>query len=112
VSIVEQAAGRTGPYCGRQFTKAELLSTIGRINNVRGTNFVTKYGTTRGIVVIGRLAPFGIGAAVGGVSSDSRPRAYQVVVCQEQDWTPGRRGTQHRGGAARRGMCPIWSHPS
>lgn len=69
VSIMEQAAGRTGPYRGRQFTKAVPLSTIRRINKVLGRNFVTKYGTKQGIIVIGRLAPFGVGAAIGGVGS-------------------------------------------
>lgn len=31
-----------------------------------GRNFVTRFGTRQGIIVIGRLAPFGIGAAIGG----------------------------------------------
>ncbi len=31
-----------------------------------GRWFVTRYGTKQGILVIGRVAPFGIGAVIGG----------------------------------------------
>jgi hypothetical protein len=31
-----------------------------------GEHFVTKYGTKQGIIVLGRVAPFGIGAVIGG----------------------------------------------
>lgn len=37
-----------------------------QINNVLGRNFITTYGTKQGIIVLGRIAPFGIGAAIGG----------------------------------------------
>jgi len=37
-----------------------------RINRRVGTTIVTKYGTKRGGIAIGRLIPFGIGALVGG----------------------------------------------
>ena len=30
---------------------------------------MTKYGTKQGIVVLGRVVPFGIGAAIGGVAN-------------------------------------------
>ncbi|BCL17345.1 hypothetical protein GCM10017556_50840 [Micromonospora sagamiensis] len=33
---------------------------------VLGRNFITKYGTKQGIIVLGRVAPFGIGAVIGG----------------------------------------------
>ncbi|MFC4150245.1 hypothetical protein ACFO0M_28665 [Micromonospora mangrovi] len=35
-------------------------------NKILGKNFVTKYGTKQGIIVLGRVAPFGIGAVIGG----------------------------------------------
>ncbi|WP_258038478.1 MULTISPECIES: hypothetical protein [unclassified Streptomyces] len=41
-------------------------ATLRQINKVLGRNFVTKYGTRQGIVVLGRVAPFGIGAVIGG----------------------------------------------
>lgn len=34
--------------------------------SVLGKNFITKYGTKQGIIVLGRVAPFGIGAVIGG----------------------------------------------
>lgn len=37
-----------------------------KINRRVGTTIVTKYGTKRGGVAIGKLIPFGVGAAVGG----------------------------------------------
>jgi len=37
-----------------------------RINQKVGTTIVTKYGTKRGGIAVGRLVPFGVGAVVGG----------------------------------------------
>jgi hypothetical protein len=37
-----------------------------RINRKVGTTIVTKYGTKRGGIAVGRLIPFGVGAIVGG----------------------------------------------
>ncbi len=37
-----------------------------RINRKVGTTIITKYGTKRGGIAIGRLIPFGVGAIVGG----------------------------------------------
>jgi hypothetical protein len=66
VKVVEKAAARTGAHWGRKVTNQVSMETIRRINSVLGRHFVTKYGTKQGIIVIGRLAPFGIGAAIGG----------------------------------------------
>ncbi|SMD09462.1 hypothetical protein [Lentzea albidocapillata] len=41
-------------------------ATLKQINKVLGRNFITKYGTRQGIVVLGRAVPFGIGALIGG----------------------------------------------
>ena len=37
-----------------------------RINRRVGTTILTKYGTKRGGIAVGRLVPFGVGALVGG----------------------------------------------
>jgi len=37
-----------------------------RINRKVGTTILTKYGTKRGGIAIGKLVPFGVGALVGG----------------------------------------------
>lgn len=63
---VRKMAERTGAHWGRQLVERVPLQTIRRINGVLGRNFVTKYGTRQGVIVLGRLAPFGIGAAIGG----------------------------------------------
>lgn len=48
-----------------QFKKvpAEIFK---RINRKVGATIITKYGTKRGGVAVGRLVPFGVGALVGG----------------------------------------------
>jgi hypothetical protein len=65
-SFVQKAAGRTGPYWGRNLAKAIPMTTIDAVNDVLGPRFVTKFGTKQGIRVLGRELPFGIGAAIGG----------------------------------------------
>jgi len=68
-SFVEKAAGRTGKHWGKLLTDAIPISTITKVNKVLGRWFITKYGTKQGIIVIGRLAPFGIGAGIGGAGN-------------------------------------------
>lgn len=63
---VEQIAQRAGQHWGRKAVQGIPIETIRAINKVLGRNFVTKYGTKQGIVVLGRAIPFGIGAAIGG----------------------------------------------
>ena len=62
-------AERTGMHWARQLVKAVPATKIAAINKVLGRNFVTKYGTRQGIVVLGRVIPFGIGAAIGGAAN-------------------------------------------
>lgn len=63
---VSKAAGRTGSHLGARSVQAVPMETINRINRVLGRHFITKYGTKRGIIVLGRAAPFGLGVAIGG----------------------------------------------
>lgn len=67
--LVEKTAARTGKHWGKLLTNAIPMSSILKINRVLGWQFITKYGTKRGIIVIGRLAPFGIGAGIGGAGN-------------------------------------------
>lgn len=60
-----KTAARTGSHLGALFAKNVPMSTIRSVNRVLGVNFVTRYGTRQGILVLGRAAPFGIGAAIG-----------------------------------------------
>lgn len=66
---VGQVAERTGQHWARSLVNAIPMSSINRINRVLGPHFVTRYGTTRGVVVLGRVIPFGVGAAIGGAAN-------------------------------------------
>lgn len=66
---IGKIAERTGQHWARQLVSAVPLSTLRQINKVLGKNFVTKYGTKQGIIVLGRAVPFGIGALIGGAAN-------------------------------------------
>lgn len=61
-----KAAGRTGAHLGARAVEAAPMEAIRQANRILGRNFVTKYGAKQGIVVLGRAAPFGLGAVIGG----------------------------------------------
>lgn len=69
VGFIEKIAGRTGPHMARRIIKAVPMKSIRAVNKVMGKNFVTKYGTKQGILVLGRVVPFGIGAAIGAAGN-------------------------------------------
>jgi hypothetical protein len=66
---IGKVAERTGQHWARQLVNAVPMATLKQINKVLGKNFVTKYGTKQGIVVLGRAVPFGIGALIGGAAN-------------------------------------------
>ncbi|MEU4673896.1 hypothetical protein AB0F91_39570 [Amycolatopsis sp. NPDC023774] len=66
---IDKVAGRTGQHWARQLVGKVPVATLHRINRVLGKNFVTKYGTKQGIIVLGRVVPFGVGAVIGGVAN-------------------------------------------
>ncbi|MFV2179235.1 hypothetical protein ACFHW2_36260 [Actinomadura sp. LOL_016] len=65
-TTISKVAERTGQHWGRQVVAKVPVETLRQINKILGKNFVTKYGTKQGIIVLGRVAPFGIGAVIGG----------------------------------------------
>lgn len=65
-ATVERIAQRTGHHWARMAINSIPIETIRAINRVLGRNFVTKFGTKEGIIVLGRVVPFGIGAVIGG----------------------------------------------
>jgi hypothetical protein len=65
-STIPKVAERTGQHWAREIVAKVPTSTLKQINNVLGRNFVTKYGTKQGIIVLGQVMPFGLGAAIGG----------------------------------------------
>ncbi len=59
-------AGELGKGLGKRGTGAIPTESLRAINRALGRTIVTKYGTKRGVVALGRALPLGIGAAVGG----------------------------------------------
>jgi hypothetical protein len=68
-SGVGRVAERTGKHWARQLVGSIPRARIDAVNKVLGHNFVTKYGTKEGILVLGRVVPFGIGAVIGGTAN-------------------------------------------
>jgi hypothetical protein len=65
-TTIGKVAERTGKHWARHLVDKVPTATLLKINKVLGKNFVTKYGTKHGIIVLSRVVPFGIGAAIGG----------------------------------------------
>jgi len=63
---IGKVAERTGKHWARQLVAAIPKAKIDAVNKVLGRYFVTKYGTKQGILVLGRIIPFGVGALIGG----------------------------------------------
>lgn len=84
--IVTKIAGRTGPHWARYAVNGVPLGSIRAINKVLGRNFVTKYGTKQGILVLGRELPLGIGALIGGAGNAGL--AYMSVRAARQAFGP------------------------
>jgi hypothetical protein len=68
-NTVQQVAGRTGPHWARAIVKAIPVARLHQVNKVLGKNFVTKYGTKQGVLVLGKQVPFGIGGLIGGAGN-------------------------------------------
>ncbi len=49
-----------------QFNKRVSGAALRKLNQKLGATVFTKYGTRRGGVALGRMLPFGVGAAIGG----------------------------------------------
>ena len=74
VSVVERTAGRAGAHWGRRLTQSVSVDVVRRVNRVLGRNFVTKYGTKQGVLVLGKVMPFGIGAVIGASGNAAMAR--------------------------------------
>lgn len=61
-----RVAGEVGKGLGKRATGRVPAETLRAINRTLGRTIVTKYGTKRGAVALGRALPFGIGAVIGG----------------------------------------------
>lgn len=66
---ISQVAERTGQHWAKGIVKAIPQSQINAINKVLGRHFITRYGTRQGVIVLGRVIPFGVGAVIGGAAN-------------------------------------------
>jgi hypothetical protein len=65
-SVIPKVARLTGNHWGRELVDRVPGSTLKPINDVLGNNFITKYGTKGGVIVLGQVAPIVFGAVIGG----------------------------------------------
>ena len=79
-AAIPRVAARTGPHWGRQAVAKVSVARVDQINGVMGKNFVTKYGTKEGIVVLGQVVPLGFGAVIA-FTADGHTAAYPVIAC-------------------------------
>lgn len=64
-SMVTRLAGELGRGLGTQAASRIPAETARQLNKALGVAIVTRYGTRRGALALGRMVPFGIGAALG-----------------------------------------------
>ncbi|MDO5034986.1 MAG: hypothetical protein Q4E01_06340 [Actinomycetaceae bacterium] len=64
-SGIKKASERTGRHWGMKVLNRIPGSSLKPINRVLGRHFVTKTGTKQGIIVLGKVLPFGFGALIG-----------------------------------------------
>lgn len=67
-------AGDMAKRLGSRATSQVPATTLRRVNRVIGRTVVKRYGTSRGLLAMGRAIPFGVGAAVGWSSNRSLAR--------------------------------------
>jgi len=59
-STIQPFAEHTGQHWALQAVAKVPAEILRRINRVLSRNFLTKYGTKQGVIVLGRVAPFGL----------------------------------------------------
>lgn len=62
----KKVVARTGKHWSKKIIQKVPAGAIKGINKVMGVNFITRYGTKQGVIVLGKVVPFGVGAAIGG----------------------------------------------
>jgi hypothetical protein len=67
--IVEKTALRKGKSWADSVTKAIPGVSLGKLNTALAKRLLFRLAKTRGFMTVGRVAPFGIGAVIGGASN-------------------------------------------
>lgn len=63
-----------------QFNRRVSGATLKKLNNKLGTTVLTKYGTKRGGVALGRMLPIGVGATIGGSVNLVMTRSFGQAI--------------------------------
>jgi hypothetical protein len=84
--LVEKMTGRMGQHWGDLLPEAIPLSSITTVNKALGRWFFRKYARKQGILTLGRLAPFGIGVAIG--AAGNRAFGRTVVTTSRRVFGP------------------------
>lgn len=69
VRKLEEVVEHTGPYWARRIVGSIPMSAINQANKALRPQFITKYGTKRGVLVLSEQVPLGVGAALGAGGS-------------------------------------------
>ena len=85
-TFINKAVGRTGKHLGKQVVQNIPTATLREINKVLGRDFITKYGSKRGVIVLGTAIPFGIGALLG--ASMNGFMGYSIIRNAERVFGP------------------------
>lgn len=76
----KEAVKRVGTKIAiKQFDQRVSGKILQRINQKLGTTVLTKWGTKRGGIALGRLIPFGVGTVVGGGINYVSTRSFGVA---------------------------------
>jgi hypothetical protein len=92
---VEKMAGWTGQHWAELLPETIPVSSISAINKTLGRWFLKRYGRSEGILAIGRLAPLGIGAAIGAGGNYAFGRT--VVTTSRRVFGPAPAGFSNGG---------------
>jgi hypothetical protein len=84
--LVEKMAGRTGQHWADLLPEAIPLSSVTAVNKTLGRWFLRRYGRKQGMLALGRLAPLGIGAAIGAAGNHAFGRT--VVTTSRRVFGP------------------------
>jgi len=79
-ATLTKAVGRTSNHWAKEVLTRIPAQSLRAVNSVLGHNMITKYGTKQGIIVLGRVIPFGIGAALGGTFGALSARAVMSAT--------------------------------
>ncbi|MGH3794697.1 MAG: DUF7662 domain-containing protein [Pseudonocardiaceae bacterium] len=79
--LVDKVAGRASEHWGKLLTDLIPMSSISAINKALCRWFTTQYPRRQGLRVVGKIMPFGIGAAIGAVGNHAFGRMV-ISACR------------------------------